>query len=111
MASNSPVTIGNLFSNIPVITMDELFEDVLVTDFTKVQRIISRGQSSPPGFWYDQPESELVVVIQGSGKLEFENGEMLELTVGDYVAIPAHRKHRVAWTDPNTETIWLAIFY
>ncbi len=111
MASNSPVTIGNLFSNIPVITMDELFEDVLVTDFTRVQRIISRGQSSPPGFWYDQPESELVVVIQGSGKLEFENGEMLELAVGDYVAIPAHRKHRVAWTDPNTETIWLAIFY
>ncbi|WP_461517979.1 cupin domain-containing protein [Porticoccus sp.] len=111
MASNSPVTIGNLFSNIPVITMDELFEDVLVTDFTKIQRIISRGQSSPPGFWYDQPESELVVVIQGSGKLEFENGEMLEMKVGDYVAIPAHRKHRVAWTDPNTETIWLAIFY
>ncbi|TNF06288.1 MAG: cupin domain-containing protein [Gammaproteobacteria bacterium] len=103
--------MGNLFSNIPVITMDELFEDVLVTDFTRVQRIISRGQSSPPGFWYDQPESELVVVIQGSGKLEFENGEMLELAVGDYVAIPAHRKHRVAWTDPNTETIWLAIFY
>lgn len=111
MASNSPVTIGNLFSNIPVITMDELFEDVIVTDFTRIQRIISRGQSSPPGFWYDQPENELVIVMQGGGKLEFEDGDTLELQVGDYVAIPAHRRHRVAWTDPNIETIWLAVFY
>jgi len=111
MASNTPVTFGNLFKNIPIITMDELFEDVIVTDFTRIQRIISRGQSSPEGFWYDQPENELVVVMQGKGLLEFDDGEKLELGVGDFVAIPAHRKHRVAWTDPETETIWLAIFY
>ncbi|TNF01680.1 MAG: cupin domain-containing protein [Gammaproteobacteria bacterium] len=111
MASNSPVTVGNLFSNIPVITMDELFEDVIVTDFTRIQRIISRGQSSPEGFWYDQPENELIVIMQGRGKLEFDNGEYMTMEVGDYIAIPAHRKHRVAWTDPNIETIWLAVFY
>ena len=111
MASNSPVTVGNLFSNIPIITMDELFEDVIVTDFTRIQRIISRGQSSPEGFWYDQPENELVVIIQGKGVLEFENGDRMDMEVGDFAAIPAHRKHRVAWTDPDTETIWLAIFY
>ena len=49
--------------------------------------------------------------MQGRGKLEFDNGEYMTMEVGDYVAIPAHRKHRVAWTDPDTETLWLAVFY
>lgn len=111
MATDSNITYGNLFSNIPVLTMGELFEDVIVTDFTRIQRIISRGQSSPEGFWYDQAENELVIVLQGKGRLEFEDGERLDMDVGDFVAIPAHRKHRVDWTDPDTETIWLAVFY
>jgi cupin 2 domain-containing protein len=54
---------------------------------------------------------ELVVIIQGKSVLEFDNGDRMEMAVGDFAAIPAHRKHRVAWTDPDTETIWLAIFY
>ena len=52
-----------------------------------------------------------MVIIQGKGVLEFENGDRMDMEVGDFAAIPAHRKHRVAWTDPDTETIWLAIFY
>ncbi|KKL23671.1 hypothetical protein LCGC14_2423030, partial [marine sediment metagenome] len=52
-----------------------------------------------------------VLVVQGEGVLEFEGGEEVRLAAGDYVNIPAHKKHRVTWTDPDKETIWLAVFY
>ena len=43
--------------------------------------------------------------------LLFENDEQTILSAGDYIIIHAHKKHRVEWTDPETETIWLAIYY
>lgn len=78
----------------------------------RVERIVSRGQVSPPGFWYDQEESELVVVIQGGARLLVE-GEPEEVTLGpgDWLELAAHARHRVTWTDPTTDTIWLAVFY
>ena len=81
----------------------------------RVERIVSRAYSSPPGFWYDQEEDEWVMVFSGSARLEFAAvdtaPETLQLDAGDHVLIPAHTRHRVAWTDPDQDTIWLAVFY
>ena len=77
----------------------------------RVERIVSRGHASEPGFWYDQEEGEWVVLLAGRARLRFEGEPMgRELTAGDHLWIPAHRRHRVEWTAPDRDTIWLAIF-
>ena len=68
--------------------------------------------ASPPGFWYDQEQSEWVLLVEGSAALEFEgHPEPVELRRGSYLNIPARARHRVAWTDPARKTVWLAIHY
>jgi len=75
-----------------------------------VERIVSHGHCSPDGFWYDQGQYECVLVIQGAARIEFED-RVLELRPGDFINIPAHHRHRVAWTTPDEPTIWLAVHY
>jgi len=79
-------------------------------DGVRVERIVSHGQVSPPGFWYDQDEHEYVVILEGSAELEVEGVGLVRLGPGDWVDLPAHLRHRVAWTDPTTATVWLAVF-
>jgi cupin 2 domain-containing protein len=104
--------MGNIFSEIPHDLPDELFEDIVVTGDVKIERILSEAHSSRPGFWYDQEKNEWVILLRGSAKLSFEDAEeTIILKPGDWLNIPAHRKHRVEWTDPNEKTIWLAVHY
>lgn len=78
----------------------------------RIERIVSRGQASPPGFWYDQDAAEWVIVLAGSAALLFEGEtDPHRLAPGDYLHIPAHRRHRVEWTDPDQATIWLAVHF
>lgn len=78
----------------------------------RIERIVSTGQASPPGFWYDQPEAEWVVLLQGSAELRFEDEpEAQELKPGDWLYIAAHRKHRVEWTAPVEPSVWLAVHF
>ena len=91
---------------------EEWTEELLSGDGFRMERIVSRGHSSPPGFWYDQEESEWVTVLAGAARLRFESpDETIELRPGDSLLIPAHRRHRVEWTEPELETVWLAVFY
>ncbi|MEZ9927684.1 cupin domain-containing protein [Vibrio breoganii] len=101
----------NLFSNIPNDLPNELFSDLLKSEHTRIERIISHGHTSPDTSWYDQEEHEWVIVLKGEGEIEFESGETIKLGVGEYLNIPAHQKHRVAWTTPEEPTLWLAVFY
>jgi cupin 2 domain-containing protein len=103
--------MNNLFSDIPAGLENELFETLASSDKVVVERIVSTGQVSPAEGWYDQDRNEFVVVLRGSARLEFEDGSLCKLAAGDWVDIPAHRKHRVAWTDQTTETVWLAVHY
>lgn len=103
--------IKNLLKSIPANLNEEVFETLLEGSNIKVERIISKGHSSPEHDWYDQTQSEWVLVLKGHGLLEFEAGNIVEMKEGDCVNIPKHCKHKVKWTDPNQETIWLAIFY
>jgi cupin 2 domain-containing protein len=76
----------------------------------KIERIVSSGQASPPGFWYDQDFAEWVLVLAGSARLRLD-GEAADrvLKPGDHLFIAARRKHRVEWTDAASATIWLAV--
>jgi cupin 2 domain-containing protein len=76
----------------------------------RIERIVSTGHRSPDGFWYDQPDNEWVIVMNGAARLEFED-RVIELMPGDYLNIPAHQKHRVEWTSPDGPTVWLVVFY
>jgi len=102
---------GRLDSAIPGDLPEELVTVLASGADVRVERIVSRGHVSPPDFWYDQEEHEWVLVGAGRARVSFEDGEQLELGPGDYVNIPAHCRHRVDWTDPDTDTIWLAVFY
>ena len=100
----------NLLSDLPADLPEELVEVVLESNSVRVERIVSHGHFSPSDFWYDQNENEWVLLIQGAARLKFED-EMVEMKPGDFINIPAHRKHRVDWTAPDEITIWLAMFY
>ncbi len=102
----------NLFDATGEQLRGEQVDELLKRSVIRVERIVSRGHASPDGFWYDQDESEWVVVLRGSACLRFEGErELRELKPGDHVDIPAHCRHRVERTDPDCDTIWLAIFY
>ena len=77
----------------------------------RIERIVSRGHSSPDGFWYDQNQHEWVTVLRGRATLSIEAQPDIHLATGDHLLIPAHLRHRVAWTDPEAETVWLAVFF
>ena len=100
----------NLFGLPARLPQDEWLEILLKRDNLRVERIISTGQFSPPGFWYEQTEDEWVAVLQGDASLEWADGTIQELAVGDYLLIPAGKKHRVARTSTEPPCIWLAIF-
>jgi len=104
--------IRNIYSSIPVDIPKELIQDILTAGSFKIERIESKGNSSPEGFWYDQDQNEWVLLHKCGAGLMFEGtDEIFELKPGDYVNIPAHLKHRVEWTEPNTETVWVAVMY
>ena len=103
---------GNLFASPPAPLPAELVETLAETAKLRLERIVSRGHASPPGFWYDQDWDEWVAVLRGQARLQFaDGGATVSMGPGDFVVIPAHRKHRVEWTDPAADTVWLAAHY
>jgi cupin 2 domain-containing protein len=110
--SSAPGDRGNFFSEVPLQSPAEVMEILLQTDSCRLERIISSGQATPAGEWYDQDRPEWVLLLTGKAGLLFENeSEMIIMKPGDYLHIPAHRRHRVEWTDPDRPTIWLALHY
>ena len=101
----------NIFKQIPKDLTEEIFEDIIKIDNLQIERIISYGQSSPKTGWYESKQNEWVIVLKGKAILSFEEGEDVKLNAGDYINITAFKKHKVSWTLPNKETIWLAIHY
>ena len=101
---------GNLFARVPRGSADEDIAVLLTTPNVRIERIVSTGQASPPGFWWDQEWAEWVVLLTGGAGLRFESEtELRELKPGDCLHIPAHARHRVEWTHPSEPTVWLAV--
>lgn len=102
---------ANLLKSLPEALREECFDTLLEAEHVAIERIVSHGHASPPSGWYDQPRHEWVVVLKGKGVVAFEHGEEVTLGPGDHLNIPSHTRHRVAWTDPDEETVWLAVHY
>ena len=100
----------NFFDNLPESIPKKLFEVLAANQHVRIERIVSHGHASAEGFWYDQDEYEWVIVLKGAATLRFEDST-LEMKPGEFVNIPAHKKHRVEWTTPVEPTIWLVVFY
>ena len=98
--------IFNLPSQLP---HEEQFEALVSSDSVLIERIISTGQTTPTGEWYDQQQDEWVILLQGEAILIYDDGSKSELKAGDYVLINAHQKHRVEWTSSQPPCIWLAV--
>ena len=103
---------GSLTACLPAPGEAERCEALLQRPGCRVERIVSRGQASPPGFWYDQTEGEWVALLQGRAVLRLQEGDRrVEMGPGDYIELPAGCRHRVEWTHPEEDTVWLAVFY
>jgi cupin 2 domain-containing protein len=91
---------------------DEISETLLKSEHFEVERIVSSGQATPPGTWYDQDTNEWVILLTGSAGLLIEGEtDLYVMHPGDYIHIPAHQRHRVEWTNPEQKTVWLALHY
>jgi cupin 2 domain-containing protein len=101
----------NLLRDLPDTGDSEITETLFAAPGLRVERIVSRGQASPPGFWYDQGEAEWVLLLTGAARLRVaDETDDRVLRPGDHVHIAPRRRHRVEWTDPAVPTVWLAIF-
>ncbi len=101
----------NLFSLSPAADAERI-DALLSRPGLRIERIVSWGQASPAGFWYDQAEGEWVVVLAGAARLRFEDETDARLLgPGDWLDVAPHRRHRVDWTDPAVPTVWLAVFF
>ena len=105
--------MDNLLTDLPRSTLEnEQFCELLARLGLRIERIVSTGQASPDGFWYDQPDGEWVLLVQGEAGLRFaDEPEARRLRPGAFIDIAPHRRHRVDWTDPHQPTVWLAIHY
>jgi cupin 2 domain-containing protein len=99
-------------ANLPSALTEEACETLAESGSVRIERIVSNGQATPEGEWFDQARDEWVLVLAGSAGLLFEGAqEAQRLVAGDYTLIPAGCRHRVAWTDPTVKTVWLAVHF
>lgn len=102
---------SNIFAQISKPLDEELFEELVSKDGIKIERIVSYGHITDEPQWYDQESDEWVILLQGEAVISFVDEDDIRLKAGDYLNIPAHKKHRVSWTKPNQESVWLAVHY
>jgi len=111
MAETTVPPTLNILSPLPRPSVDEIVDALVQANGIRLARIVSHGQPSPAGFWCDQEEAEWVLIVAGRARVTIEGeAEDRDLGPGDSLFLPAHCRHRVAWTDPDRTTIWLALF-
>ncbi|HET7717192.1 MAG TPA: cupin domain-containing protein [Bauldia sp.] len=104
-------TMRNVYDNLPAHAAAELVDALLARPGIRIERIVSTGQASPEGFWYDQPQGEWVIVLRGAAGLLIEGEAEQRLGPGDFVFLPAHKRHRVTFTAAHEPTVWLAVHF
>ena len=103
--------VKNIYNDVPSQLNDELFEEIISNDKFILERIISEGQATPENFWYDQDKNEFVLLLSGSAEISFEDEPTVLMKAGDYIIIPPHKKHRVAKTNSDKKTFWIALHF
>lgn len=102
---------GNLFAGLPATAPDEIVTALAEGGRFRLLRIVSTGQATPPGEWYDQPEDEWVVLLSGRAGLRIAGETTKELGPGDWLLLPAHQRHRVEWTAVGQPSVWLSVHF
>jgi cupin 2 domain-containing protein len=104
--------ISNILANIPSRSAEEVCESLAASGAVRIERIVSHGHVTQEGEWYDQKRDEWVMVVSGAADLLCDGDpKPHRMIAGDYLMIPAHCRHRVSWTDPDVDTVWLAVHY
>jgi len=103
------IAVGNLLRTAHDPADREHIHSLLANDALRIEQIVSYGHPSPAGFWYDQLDPEWVLLVQGAATLSFEGEGDVSLTAGDYLLIPAHRRHRV--DSVSADARWLAVHF
>jgi cupin 2 domain-containing protein len=98
----------NLFTTLPTASSGEVIDTLLSRGSTRIERIVSRGEASPLGFWYDQDQDEWVLLLRGTATLEYDTKESIVMTAGDHLLIPQHQRHRVSRV--SEDALWLAVY-
>lgn len=99
----------NLFTLPPATIDEEIYEALIPDRGVLIERIISAGQVSPPGFWFEQNRDEWVVLLQGQAIIAWGDGYSRVMETGDWLLIPAGERHRIEWTSQDPPCIWLAV--
>ena len=105
------VPLDNLFADIPTELPDEHFDQLYATENFLLERIVSHGHTTAPDTWYEQDRDEWVCLLSGGARLTFPDAEPRTLRPGEHFALPAGLRHRVDWTDPEVDSVWLALHY
>lgn len=105
------MALTNIFEQLPDASTAEVFEQIIEEGNFRIERITSKGQSSPDSVWQDQPQHEWVLLLEGEAIVSFAEGHDHQLSKGGFINIPAGTKHRVKWTHPELDTVWLAVHY
>ena len=104
--------LSNLFADLPPPGAGEHSDELVLSAGLRIERIVSHGEASPPGFWYDEAWHEWVVLLKGRALLRFaDEPAPRALEPGDCVTIAAHRRHRVEATAAAEPTLWHAVHY
>jgi cupin 2 domain-containing protein len=107
-----PPEILNILAGLTPALSGEAFDTIVESDFVRIERIVSNGQATPEGEWFDQERDEWVLVLAGSAGLLFDGDQEPRcLGAGDHILIPAGCRHRVSWIDPAVKTVWLAVHF
>jgi cupin 2 domain-containing protein len=101
--------MANIFNLPTEVLSQEYFEPLVSGENVLIERIISTGQTTPVGEWYDQERDEWVILLQGEASISYSDNSIIQLKPGDYIFIPAHQKHRVEYTSSEPPCIWIAV--
>ena len=107
-----PDSLNNFFDDLPDAANAEIIQQRCESTGGFVERIVTRGQITPPGEWLDQSTDEWVLLLRGAARLQFEDqADEIRMRPGDELWIPAGCRHRVAWTPSDQTTLWLAVHF
>ncbi|HVJ01350.1 MAG TPA: hypothetical protein VM662_04155 [Sphingomonas sp.] len=101
--------VENLLKQLPAAKRAEAFNELLARPGVRIERIVSRGQSTPEDAPMVQDSDEWVVLLEGAAGIRVEDSREAVLGPGDHLWIARGQKHWVTWTAKDRPSVWLAV--
>ena len=101
--------VGNLFSKLPSARRGEVVTEMLSSKATRIERIVSAGQTTPTDAPLVQDHDEWVIVLAGEAILRIADSDDVVLKPGDHVTITTGQEHWVSATSIDPPTVWLVV--